>query len=108
MSAWYVFSAMGFYPVCPASGQYVIGTPYLPYMKVRMGSGKYLEIKAPKVSDSNRYIRAVRLNGKPVTRAYLTYEDLMDGGVLEFDMASKPNKKLFQSPADKPYSLSRE
>ena len=108
MSAWYVFSAMGFYPVCPASGQYVIGAPYLPYMKVRMGSGKCLEIKAPKVSDSNRYIRAMRLNGKPVTRAYLTYQELMEGGTLEFDMASKPNKKLFQSPADKPYSLSRE
>ena len=53
MSAWYIFSAMGFYPVCPASGQYVIGAPYLPYMKVRMGSGKYLEIKAPKVSDKD-------------------------------------------------------
>ena len=73
-----------------------------------MGSGNYLEIKAPKVSDKNRYIRAVRLNGKPVTHAYLTYKELMEGGVLEFDMASKPNRRLFQSPADKPYSLSRE
>lgn len=76
-------------------------------MKVRMGSGNYLEIKAPKVSDKNRYINAVRLNGKPVTRAYLTYKELMDGGVLEFDMSSKPNKKLFQSCDSKPYSLSR-
>ena len=107
MSAWYVFSAMGFYPVCPGSGQYVLGAPYLPYMKVRMGSGNYLEIKAPKVSDKNRYIRAVRFNGKPLTHAYLTYKELMEGGVLEFDMASKPNKKLFQAVADKPYSLSR-
>ena len=107
MSAWYIFSAMGFYPVCPASGQYVLGAPYLPYMKVRMGSGNYLEIKAPKVSDKNRYIRAVRFNGKPLTHAYLTYKELMDGGVLEFDMASKPNKKLFQAVTDKPYSLSR-
>ena len=108
MSAWYVFSAMGFYPVCPASGQYILGAPYLPYMKVRMGSGNYLEIKAPKVSDKNRYIRSVRLNGQPLTRAYLTYEELQAGGVLEFDMASKPNKKLFQSPDSKPYSLSKE
>ena len=108
MSAWYVFSAMGFYPVCPASGQYILGAPYLPYMKVRMGSGNYLEIKAPNVSDRNRYIRSVRLNGKPLTRAYLTYEELQAGGVLEFDMASKPNKKLFQSPESKPYSLSKE
>ena len=107
MSAWYVFSAMGFYPVCPSSGQYVIGAPYLPYMKVHMGSGNFLEIKAPTVSDKNRYIRAVRLNGKPVTHAYLTYKELMDGGVLEFDMGSKPNKKLFQTPDSKPYSMSK-
>ena len=108
MSAWYVFSAMGFYPVCPGSGQYILGAPYLPYLKVRMGSGKYLEIKASNVSDRNRYIHSVRLNGKPHTRAYLTYQEIMDGGVLEFDMCSKPNRRLFQSPADKPYSLSAE
>ena len=107
MSAWYIFSAMGFYPVCPASGQYVIGAPYLPYMKVRMGSGKYLEIKAPKVSDKNRYIQQIRWNGKPYTQAYVTYEMLMQGGLLEFDMGSKPNKKLFQQAATKPYSLSK-
>ncbi len=106
MSAWYVFSAMGFYPVCPGSGQYIIGAPYLPYMKVRMGSGKYLEIKAPKVSDKNRYIQQVRWNGQPYTKTYVTYEMLMQGGVLEFVMGSKPNKKLFQGTDTKPYSLS--
>ena len=108
MSAWYVFTAMGFYPVCPGSGQYVIGAPYLPYMKVRMGSGRHLEIKAPKVSDKNRYIHSIHWNGKPLTRAYLTYQELMEGGSLEFDMSLKPNKHLFQSPDSKPYSLSRE
>ena len=105
MSAWYIFSAMGFYPVCPASGQYVIGAPYLPYMKVRMGSGKYLEIKAPKVSDKNRYIQRVLWNGKPYDKCYVTYRQLMDGGTLEFQMGPKPNKRLFQKPATKPYSL---
>ena len=107
MSAWYIFSAMGFYPVCPASGQYVIGAPYLPYMKVRMGSGKYLEIKAPKVSDKNRYIQRVLWNGKPYDKCYVTYAQLMEGGTLEFDMGPKPNKKLFQKPDTKPYSLTR-
>ncbi len=107
MSAWYVFSAMGFYPVCPGSGQYVIGAPYLPYMKVRMGSGRYLEIKAPKVSDKNRYIQQVRWNGMAYNQAYVTYDMLMQGGTLEFDMGSRPNKKLFQQSETKPYSLSK-
>lgn len=106
MSAWYVFTAMGFYPVCPGSGQYILGAPYLPYMKVRMGSGKYVEIKAPKVSDKNRYIQQVRWNGQPYTQSYVTYQMLMQGGVLEFVMGSKPNKKLFQQSTTKPYSLS--
>lgn len=106
MSAWYLFSAMGFYPVCPGSGQYVLGAPYLPYIKVTLANGQTLEIKAPKVSDKNRYIRQVRLNGKPLDRAYLTHQQILEGGILEFDMASRPNKNLFQSPEAKPYSLS--
>ena len=106
MSAWYLFSVMGFYPVCPGSGQYVLGAPYLPYLKVTLANGQTLEIKAPKVSDKNRYIQQVRLNGKPLTQAYLTHRQLLEGGTLEFDMASKPNKKLFQSANTKPYSLS--
>ena len=106
MSAWYIFSAMGFYPVCPASGQYVLGAPYLPYLKVTLANGQTLEIKAPKVSDANRYVQAVRLNGKTLTQAYLTHQQLMQGGILEFDMGPKPNKRLFQSAKDKPYSLS--
>ncbi len=105
MSAWYIFSAMGFYPVCPGSGQYVIGAPYLPYMRIRLADDRFLEIKAPKVSDKNRYIQSVTWNGQPWTRAYLTHRQLADGGVLEFVMGSKPNPKLFQSKADKPYSL---
>ena len=107
MSAWYIFSAMGFYPVCPASGQYVLGAPYLPYMKVRMGSGKYLEIKAPNVSDKNRYIQRVLWNGNPYDKCYVTYRQLMEGGTLEFQMGPKPNKRLFQAKDTKPYSLTK-
>lgn len=105
MSAWYIFSAMGFYPVCPGSGEYVIGAPYLPYLKVRMGSGKVLEIKAPAVSDRNRYIQKVLWNGKQYDYCYLTYEQLMEGGTLEFIMGPRPNTRIFRHKTLKPYSL---
>lgn len=105
MSAWYVFSAMGFYPVCPGSEEYVIGAPHLPYMKVSLAEGKSIEIKAPKVSAKNRYVHGVKLNGKVHRAAYLTYDDLKDGAVLEFDMRSRPNKRVRYSGEELPYSL---
>ena len=108
MSAWYIFTAMGFYPVCPGTDQYVLGAPYLPYMKVRVGEGRYLEIKAPGVSSKNRYVHRVKLNGKPYTRAYITYADLKGGAVLEFDMRSTPDKRRCFSAEERPYSLSCE
>ena len=94
MSAWYVFSAMGFYPVAPGIDRYVIGAPYLPYLKVTLENGNVLEIKAPGVSDSKRYIRRVRLNGQPLKRRYLTHGELTGGCTLEFEMDSRPNKRL--------------
>ena len=105
MSAWYLFTAMGFYPVCPGTDQYVLGAPYVPYMKLALDNGKTLEIKADGVSDTNRYVKSVLLNGKPYTKTYITHDDLMAGGELEFVMSSKPNKKRGVAKADKPYSL---
>ena len=105
MSAWYIFTAMGFYPVCPGSEQYVLGAPYMPYLKLAMDNGNTLEIKADGVSDTKRYVKSVMLNGKPYTKTYITHEDLMEGGVLEFVMSDKPNKKRGIAKADKPYSL---
>lgn len=105
MSAWYIFSAMGFYPVAPVTDQYVLGAPYLPYLKVTLENGRVVEIKAPKVSDKNRYVRAVRINGQPYTKLYVTHSQLTEGCVIEFDMASKPNKKRGLDASDKPYSL---
>ena len=105
MSAWYVFSAMGFYPVCPGTDQYVLGAPYLPYMKVRLENGKTFEVKADKVSDKNRYVKAVKLNGKPYTKGYITQDDIMNGGTLTFEMTSSPNKKRLFNGEDRPYSL---
>lgn len=108
MSAWYVFSAMGFYPVCPGSGEYVLGAPFLPEVILQLDNGNSFTVKAPGVSSKNRYVRAVRLNGAPLTRRFLTREDILRGGVLEFDMASRPRKKSVPPPADLPYSLSAE
>ena len=105
MSAWYLFTAMGFYPVCPGTDQYVLGAPYVPYIKLALDNGKTLEIKADGVSDTNRYVKSVLLNGKPYTKTYITHDDLMAGGTLEFVMSSKPNKKRGVAKADKPYSL---
>lgn len=108
MSAWYVFTTMGFYPVCPGTNQYVLGAPYVPYVKLCLPNGKVLEIKAPQVSDSKRYVKAVKLNGQPYSKMYITHEDLLNGGVLEFTMSSSPNKKRGLNQYDKPYSLTKE
>ena len=94
MSAWYIFTVLGFYPVCPGTDQYVIGAPCLPYAKVRLENGNTLEMKAPLLTHRNRYVKAVRLNGKTLDRLYLTHAELLQGGTLEFEMASRPNKRL--------------
>ncbi|MDD3151869.1 MAG: GH92 family glycosyl hydrolase [Bacteroidales bacterium] len=108
MSAWYVFSAMGFYPVCPGTDQYVFGTPYLPYMKIKLEDNKFLEIKALNVSDRNRYIKSIKFNGIKVEKAFITQEEIMTGGVLEFEMSSKPNKQTCYQGKNRPYSMSGE
>ena len=107
MSAWYIFSALGFYPVCPGTDQYVLGAPYLPYMKIRLENGNTFEVRAPKVDDKNRYVKAVRLNGKPYDKAYITQRDIMAGGVLEFEMSNRPNRNRIYTEDNKPYSLTR-
>lgn len=108
MSAWYLFSVMGFYPVCPGTDQYVLGAPYLPFVELTLPNGKTFTVKAPGVGDTNRYVRRVLLNGKPYGKLYLTHADLLAGGTLEFEMAPRPNKRRGLSPADKPYSLTGE
>ena len=105
MSAWYIFTAMGFYPVCPGSDQYVLGAPYVPSCKLTLPGGKTFLITAPGVSDKKRYVKAVRLNGKPYDKLYLTHADIMAGGTLEFVMSTTPNKKRCITNG-KPYSLS--
>ena len=105
MSAWYIFSALGFYPVCPGTDEYVLGAPYIPYAKVSLPGGRTLEIKADGVSDTNRYVRKVMFNGKPYDRLYIRHSDLVQGGTLEFVMGSKPDRRRGLAASDKPYSM---
>ena len=107
MSAWYIFSALGFYPVCPATGQYVLGAPYLPYAKVTLENGKTITIIAKNVSDKNRYVKSVKLNGLPYNKLYINHEDLTRGCTIEFTMGDKPNKSRGLNPNDKPFSLTQ-
>lgn len=106
MSAWYIFSVMGFYPVCPGTDQYILSAPYLPYLKLNLHNGNVLQIKAQGVSDENRYVKQLKINGKVYDKIYVTHEDILRGGEWEFIMDSKPNKKRGLGLENKPYSLS--
>ena len=105
MSAWYIFSVMGFYPVCPGSGEYVLGAPYLPYLKVSLPNGRTLEIRAEGVDDRHRYVREMKVNGERWTKNYVTVDDIMQGGVWEFRMSSTPDRRRGTKPEARPYSL---
>ena len=105
MSAWYIFSAMGFYPVCPGTNQYVIGSPCVSEAVIHLDDHKTFTIKAPNLTEKNIYIQSVMLNGKPWNKTYITHEDIMNGGELIFNMGSKPGKKWGTAPESRPYSL---
>ena len=92
MSAWYVFSAMGFYPVNPVSGEYEIGTPLFPEMRMHLDNGKTFTVLASAVNRENIYIRSVKLNGKPYDKSYITHQQIMDGATVEFEMSSEPGE----------------
>ncbi len=96
MSAWYIFSAMGFYPVNPAELKYQFGSPLVQEARLEVAPGKYFTMKAPKASKDNKYIQEVKLNGQVLDRSYITHQEIMDGGTLEFTMGATPNKELFK------------
>ncbi|MDO5035535.1 MAG: GH92 family glycosyl hydrolase [Porphyromonas sp.] len=105
-SAWYVFSAMGFYPVCPGTDQYAIGSPLFRKMTLHMPSGKKLELEAPNNCSEHRYIQSITINGMPSTRNYFTYEELQNGGTIIYEMSAEPNTERGTTPIDAPYSMS--
>lgn len=107
-SAWYVFSAMGFYPVCPGSNQYVLGTPYFNKLTLHLENGNTMTIKAEGNSRSNRYIDSMTLNGKTYTKNYLTHADIMKGGSIVCAMSAEPNRSRGTQEADFPYSFTNE
>ncbi|WP_081945257.1 GH92 family glycosyl hydrolase [Oleiagrimonas soli] len=92
MSAWYVFSVAGFYPLRVGTPTYAIGAPYFPKMIIHLENGKRIVINAPNVSDKNRYIQSLTLDGKPYAKTWLRHADLADGAVLDFRMGPKPSR----------------
>jgi predicted alpha-1,2-mannosidase len=107
-SAWYVFSAMGFYPVTPATDQYVLGAPLFKKITLTLENGKKVTINAANNSPANRYVTTLTVNGKPYTNNWLSHKALQQGGVLNFNMSPVPNKARGTKAADVPYSLSNE
>jgi predicted alpha-1,2-mannosidase len=107
-SAWYVFSAMGFYPVCPGTTQYVLGAPLFPKMTITLENGKKLVIEAPKNSAHNLYVQSLKFNGKAYGKNFVDHFDLLKGGTLRFDMGPEPNKKRGTEDSAFPYSFSRQ
>ncbi len=104
-SAWYVFSALGFYPVCPATDQYVLGTPLFKKATLHLENGKEVVIQT---SSAERFIDRMTFNGSEYTKNYLTHKDLNNGGRLEFKMSAQPNYQRGTSAEDAPYSFSKE
>jgi predicted alpha-1,2-mannosidase len=107
-SAWYVFSAMGFYPVCPATDQYVLGAPLFKKVTLTLENGKVVTINAPKNSAENRYVTTLTVDGKPYTNTWLSHKALQKGEVINFNMSATPNKARGTKATDVPYSLSNE
>ena len=107
-SAWYVFSALGFYPVCPGTTQYVMGAPLFKKATLHFENGKSLVINAPANSAENFYIKSLKFNGQNYTKNYLDHNDLMKGAVLDIEMDDQPNKQRGIQTADFPYSFSTE
>lgn len=105
MSAWYVFSAIGFYPVCPGSDQYVIGSPLVDKAVINFESGKSFTVKTTNNQPGNMYISAAKLNGVNYTKSYITYTDMSKGGELEFTMSATPNKNWGSAESDVPLSV---
>ncbi|WP_316794006.1 GH92 family glycosyl hydrolase [Pedobacter frigoris] len=107
-STWYVFSALGFYPVTPAVDQYVLGAPLFKKVTLKLDNGKTIVINAPKNSDENRYVQSLKYNGGAYPKNWLSHSDLLKGAVLDFEMTATPNKTRGAKEADFPYSLSTD
>lgn len=106
MSSWYIFSSLGFYPVCPGSNQYVFGSPCIPYARIDLGNNKYFEITAENLNEENIYIQSVKLNGNPYNKLYIDHDDIINSGKLKFIMGPEPVKNITYNSDQLPYSMS--
>lgn len=100
MSAWYIFSSLGFYPVTPGSNEYIIGSPLMPKATLNFENGKSFTVISNNNSEENKYIAAVRLNGEELNRTYVTHDEIMAGGYMEFDMTNVPSEWGTQEGAE--------
>ena len=107
-SAWYVFSALGFYPVCPGSDEYAVGSPLFRKAIIHLENGKTIEIDAPENSPENRYVGKMTVNRKAIERTFLKYGELLEGAKIAFDMQPQPNQSRGTKAGDAPYSMSDE
>ena len=105
-SAWYVFSAMGFYPVCPATDQYVLGTPLFKKVTLKLENGKQFTITAPNNSEVNKYVQKVELNGKAYLNNWIGHSSILAGGNFNFNLGNTPNKTRGINPSTFPFSIS--
>ncbi|MFG3450356.1 GH92 family glycosyl hydrolase [Stenotrophomonas sp. NPDC047960] len=107
MSAWYVFTALGFYPVAPGSTEYIIGRPFLPKAVLNLPNGKTFRITTEGMGKGHEYVGSVTLNGKPLNRTFLRHAEILAGGELHFTLQAAPNKAWPGEGAEQPYSMSR-
>jgi predicted alpha-1,2-mannosidase len=107
-SAWYVFSALGFYPVCPATDQYIVGTPLFRKVTLTLENGKQIVINAPENSDTHVYISEAKVNGEVYTRNWLSHTTLSQGATIDFKMSATPEKQRGTKEEDMPYSFSKD
>jgi predicted alpha-1,2-mannosidase len=106
MSAWLLFTSLGFYPVAPASNEYLIGRPFVNRATIALPNGKSFRVIAEKMSPENRYVESVTLNGVKLDRSYLRHDEIIRGGELHFVMGPKPNRTWATSASSRPYSMS--
>ena len=108
MSAWLLFTALGFYPVAPGSNEYVIGRPFVDEATLHLANGNTFKVVAEHLDASNAYVRSVTLNGHPLSRSFLRHEELMQGGELRFVMSTKAEATWSMQPLELPYSMARD
>ena len=106
MSAWYIFSALGFYPVTPASDEYAIGRPFVGRATLHLPGSKTFTVTADPLDDAHPYVGSVTLNGKPLERVFLRHGEIVAGGELHFTMQAEPNRAWGQPANARPASMS--